>query len=248
MICRSRPLHRPPPCPGFSGVHDQVFVLPAPLATGDPVYARVIANGKGAEDLRFSASSLDTVLDRGAEHARMIALAFGALCAVALAALLIWFVLSDKLFVLYAALFSLQALYLAFFSGQGFEWPLLQYALPLTSHAWNVPVALSGAAASLFVREIADLKRFSPRVYTIFGWLAGAFVVLAVANVGGYLGLGGIVAMIGNLLFIGSAIFTLVVSFLAWRRGSRAAGWFLIAWGLLEAMTIATALRMLLAG
>ena len=95
----------------------------------------------------------------------MIAFTFGALVAMALAALLIWFVLKDKLFILYGALFSLQALYLAYQSGQGFEWPLLSYALPLGSYAWNVPVALSGAAACLFVRDIADLKRFSPRAY-----------------------------------------------------------------------------------
>jgi diguanylate cyclase (GGDEF)-like protein len=51
--------------------------------------------------------------------------------------------------------------------------------------------------------------------------------------------------MLGNLLFVGSGIFTLVVAFLAWRRNNRAAGWFLIAWALLEAFTIATALRLL---
>jgi diguanylate cyclase (GGDEF)-like protein len=36
-----------------------------------------------------------------------------------------------------------------------------------------------------------------------------------------------------------------VVCFLAWRRGNRAAGWFLIAWSLLEGFTIAAALRLL---
>jgi diguanylate cyclase (GGDEF)-like protein len=38
----------------------------------------------------------------------------------------------------------------------------------------------------------------------------------------------------------------LVVAFLAWRRGNRAAGWFLIAWTMLETVTIATAIRLLL--
>ena len=101
----------------------------------------------------------------------MIALAFGALMAMAAAALLIWFVLSDKLLVLYATLFSLQALYVAFLSGQAFDWPLLSHAVRFSSFTWNVTAALSGAVACLFVREIADLKRFSPRVYAVFGWL-----------------------------------------------------------------------------
>jgi len=177
----------------------------------------------------------------------MIGLAFGALIAMAFAALLIFFVLRDRLFVLYATLFSLQALYIAYLSGQGFDWPVFRLALPFHAHAWNVPAALSGAAACLFVRDIADLRRYSPRVYRVFGWLAIAFVVLAFANVARQFGLGQVVAAIGNVIFLGTAIFTLVVAFLAWRRGSRAAGWFLLAWGLLEVFTIATTLSFLLA-
>jgi diguanylate cyclase (GGDEF)-like protein len=134
----------------------------------------------------------------------------------------------------------------AFLSGQAFDWPLLHYLLPVASYSWNVTAALSGAVACLFVREIADLARFSPRIYAIFGWLSVAFVVMAFANFAQVIGLGPLVAAIGNVVFLGSAIFTLVVAFLAWRRKNRAAGWFLIAWGLLEAFTIATSISMLL--
>jgi diguanylate cyclase (GGDEF)-like protein len=231
--------------PTFRGAHDAVFVLPASLAPGQTLYARVHARGTGSEELKFSTGALDAVLSHGADHTRMITLAFGALMAMALTSLLIWFVLSDRLLIYYAVLFSMQALYIAFFSGQGFDWPVLSWALPLTSHAWNVPAAISGAAACAFVREIADLRRFWPRVYTIFGWMAVAFLVLAVANVGRHFGLGGIVAAIGNVMFLGSCVFTLVVASMAWWRGGRAAGFFLIAWGLLEAFTIAAAIRLL---
>ncbi len=231
--------------PTFRGAHDAVFVLPASLVPGQMLYARVEAHGTGSEELKFSTSTLDAVLSYGADHTRMITLTFGALMAMALTSLLIWFVLSDRLLVYYAVLFSMQALYIAFFSGQGFDWPVLSSALPFTSHAWNVPAAISGAAACAFVREIADLRRFWPRVYTIFGWMAVSFLVLAVANVGRHFGLGGIVAAIGNIMFLGSAVFTLVVASMAWWRGGRAAGFFLIAWGLLEAFTIAAAIRLL---
>jgi diguanylate cyclase (GGDEF)-like protein len=97
----------------------------------------------------------------------------------------------------------------------------------------------------LFIREIADLKHSSPRVYRIFGWLAWMFVALALSNLAHLIGLGGEVAALGNLLFVGSAVFTLVVAFLAWKRGNRAAGWFLIAWGMLETAAIATGVRLL---
>lgn len=231
--------------PAFRGEQNVLYALPAGLAPGEPVYVRVEASGRGAETLLFDLAPLNEALAQGAEQARMIALAFGALMSMALAALLIWFVLHERLFILYATLFSLQALYIAFLSGQGFDWPGFTFARAFNAHAWNVPAALSGAAACLFAREIADLRRFSPRIYRIFGWLAIAFVVLALSNFTNEFDLKLPIAPIGNLIFVGVAIFTLVVAFLAWRRGSRAAGWFLIAWGLLEVFTIATAVSFL---
>lgn len=231
--------------PGFRGVHREVYTFPADAGPGTSVYVRVSAAGRGSEDLQFSLTTAEAAVAAGFRQAQVIALAFGALMAMAVAALLIWFLLPVRLLLLYSSLFSLQALYVAYFSGQGFEWPLLGLALPLQQHAWNVPAALSGAAACLFVREIADLRRFSPRVYAVFGWLAGTFVALAAANALDLVGLGGLVASIGNLVFVGTAVFTLVVAFLAWRRGSRAAGWFLLAWTLLEAFTIAAAVSFL---
>jgi diguanylate cyclase (GGDEF)-like protein len=231
--------------PQFGGAQDSVYALPAGLDPDTPFYVRVMRSGPAATDLRFSASTLDQALERAGAHARMIAIAFGALMAMALSTLLVRFVLTDRLYPLYGTLFGLQALYLAYFSGQGFHWPVLSWARPLSSYAWNVPVAISAAAAALFVREFANLRLFSPRVYRFFGWMALAFLGLAVANVLRVFGLAQPVAAVGNLMFLGSALFTLVVSFLAWRNGNRAAGWFLIAWALLSTFQIVTAVRLL---
>jgi diguanylate cyclase (GGDEF)-like protein len=231
--------------PGFRGTEDTVFTFVEGVDADQPLYVRIEGAGGDAEPLRFSRSTLDRTLARGAEHARMIALAFGALMAVALAALLIWFVLAERLFILYATLFFLQALYVAYLSGQGFDWPLLLYARPLGSFAWNVPAGLSGAAACLFTREIADLRHFSPRVYAMFGWFALGFVVVTIANLAKLIGLGMWVTALGNLMFIAATVFTMVAAFIAWRRGNRAAGWFMIAWALLEGFTMAAAVRFL---
>ena len=231
---------------GFLGIRDSVFAIPEGLAVGQPLYAHIVVSGASPQSLRFSTARLDAVLSQGAQRARMIAFAFGALCAVSLSALLIWFVLKDRLFVLYATLFFLQALYVAYLSGQGFDWPWLAFAVPLASFAWNIPAALSGAVACLFTREIADLKHYSPRVYTIFGSLSAGFVLLACANAAKLFGFGPLVNALGNIMFLGLAIFTAVVCFLAWRRGNRAAGWFLIAWALLEGFIIAAATVFLL--
>jgi diguanylate cyclase (GGDEF)-like protein len=232
--------------PAFLGARDMVFVLPEGVPPTQPLYAHLTSSSNEPQYLSVSQGALESTLALGAERARMIALTFGALMSVSLAALLIWFVLKDPLFILYATMFCLQALYVAYLSGQGFDWPGLSAAVPLESFAWNVPVGLSGAVACLFTREIADLRHFSPRVYTIFGWLAVAFVIITAANVAKFVGLLGVVNMIGNVMFVVAAVFTVIVCVLAWRRGNRAAGWFLIAWIVLEGFTIAAALRFLM--
>jgi two-component system, sensor histidine kinase LadS len=234
--------------PQFGGAEDTVFVLPAGLEEGSPLYAHVVRTGRATTDLRFMSATLESTLTVAQAHARIIALAFGALMAMALCTLLVRIVLPEALYPLYGTLFSLQALYLAYFSGQGFHWPALAWARPLSSYAWNVPVAISGAAAALFMREFANLRLFSPRVYRGFGNLAWAFVALACANLlRAVPGLAPVIAGIGNLMFLGSAIFIVLVSFLAWRAGNRAAGWFLLAWALLSTFQILTALRLLYA-
>jgi diguanylate cyclase (GGDEF)-like protein len=231
---------------GFLGLRDSVFALPDDWARGGSLYAHIVAGGNQTQALRFTASSLAAELMRGAARARTIAFAFGALMAVSAAALLIWFVLKERLFILYATMFSLQALYVGYLSGQAFDWPWWSLAVPLGSFAWNIPAALSGSVACLFTREIADLRRSSPRVYSIFGWLSAVFVLLACANAAKLFGFGPLVNAAGNIMFVGVALFTAVVCFVAWRRGNRAAGWFLIAWALLEGFTIAAAAVFLL--
>lgn len=131
---RGVPLRLATHLPGFRGMHQAVFALPDQLNAGQILYVQVDPQGHGWEGLQLTSSTLPRTLATGAEHARMIALAFGALMAMALASLLIWLVLSDKLLLLYASLFSLQALYIAYLSGQGFEWPLLSYGLPVIAY------------------------------------------------------------------------------------------------------------------
>ena len=231
--------------PEFGGGHAVAFILPRGLTTQQPLYVRVSAPDFGIRKLGFQASTLDLTLARAAAHSRMISLAFGALAALSLGSFLIWCILSDRVFLFYSALFFFQALYIVFLSGQAAEWPLLSFAVWLNSYAWNVPIALGGAAASLFVRDMADIRVFSPRAYSAFGWFAVAFVVLTLLNLAKPFGFESLVNTLGNILFLTSGIFTLWISFSAWRHGSRAAGWFLLAWLLLEIFSIATTLQLL---
>ena len=240
------PLVRAAVLPAFGGDREAAYLVPGNgLQPGQVFYVRMQADTASADRVHFSLSTLEEASIRAARHALMISLGCGALTALALATAAMWLVLSDELFILYAAMTGLQALYLAYFSGEGFRWPLLAAGSALVPYAWNVPVALGGAMASLFAREIADLRHTSPRVYRAFGRLAVAFAALAVANLRRLVGLGPLVADIGNLMFLGAGIFVLVVAFRAWRGGNRAAGWFLFAWVLLETFSIVTSARLL---
>jgi diguanylate cyclase (GGDEF)-like protein len=229
--------------PAYRGEQTALYALPAARATGSPLYLRIDAAGIGAERLSFYLQPLNESLRWGQAQARMVAVAFGALMAMSLTALLICIIIPERIFVWYATLFSLQALYIIYISGQGLDWPLFDVALPFGSHAWNVPAALSGAASCLFVREITDMQRYYPRHYRVFGWLAVVFVAMAFSNFLRGPATGPAITAVGNLIFLGTAIYTLLAAFFAWRRGSRPAGWFLVAWGLLEVMTIWTAAR-----
>ena len=229
--------------PEYRAEQTALYALPAGRMPGDPIYVRVDASGVGAERLDFSLPSLTDALARGRAQTRMVAVAFGALLAMSAdGAPHLHRHAGEHLRLVRDAL-HLQALYIVYISGQGFDWPLLGAAAPLGSHAWNVPAALSGAAACLFARKITDMRRYYPYHYVVFGWLAGVFVVLALSNFAREPATNPYITAGGNLIFLGAALYTLVVAFLAWRRGSRPAGWFLIAWGLLEVMTIWTAAK-----
>src|ERR1700704_6231808 len=133
-----RPLPPAAHIPGFGGARDVAFVLPAGAGT---VYVRVEPPGAGYGIPRFSTSTLAKFLGEGASVTRITTLTFGALAAMATAGLLMWIVLAERTFLLYFMLISLQALYVAYFSGQGFDWPWLSAAAPLHDFTWNVLAA-----------------------------------------------------------------------------------------------------------
>lgn len=213
--------------PEYRGEQSALFALPTDYAHGSPLYLRVAPAGVGAERLSFGLEPLKKALSWGQAQARVVTFAFGALMAMSLTALLICLIIPERIFFWYATLFSLQALYIIYISGYGLDWPVFRVALPYGSHAWNVPAALSGAAACLFVREITAMRRYFPRQYRVFGWLAGVFVVLAFSNFLRGEASGPVVTAVGNLIFLGTAAYTLLIALLAWLKaaGPRAGSW-----------------------
>ena len=229
----------------FGAAHQLLYIAAEGISAGQSWIVKVERPVNEVDGIVVSNDTLQVALARNDSHAQIIDLAFGALMALTLSVLLIWMVLKDPMLIHYSMLILTQALYIAYFSGQAFDWPLFKYAVPLDAYTWNVPIALSGAFACLFVRDITDMKHVAPQAHRVFGWISVSFVVLAVANVVQNFGLAVFITKLGNVIFLGTAVFTLVMAFMAWRRGSRAAGFFMIAWTLLEVFTIATTVSLL---
>src|SRR4029453_13347864 len=130
------------------GAQDAIYIPPAGLQAGQPVYVHATANSPGPTGMRFATSTLPETMTVAADHARMIALSFGALMAMSLAALLIWFVLSDRLLLLYGRLFALQPLYVASLpgrasSGQSCRWRCRRSPTPGTSQPHSAARSLA---------------------------------------------------------------------------------------------------------
>lgn len=229
----------------YGAAHDLAFLAPEGIQAGQSWIVRVERPANILDNIRMRNDTMQHALTRTDSHAQAIDLTFGALIALTLSVFLIWLVLKDPMLIHYSLLIFTQALYIAYYSGQAFDWPLFKYAVSLGAYTWNIPIALSGAWACLFVRDITDMRHFSPQAHRAFGWMCWAFFVLAVLNVFDNFGLERVILAMGNGLFLITALFTLIMAFLAWRRGSRAAGFFLIAWTLLEVITIATTARLL---
>ena len=241
------PLPRATQLPAFRGAEDTVFTLAEGLLPGRPLYARIDGAGGDAEPLRFSYSTLDRTLARGAEHARMIALAFGALVAVALAALLIWFVLAERLFILYATLFFLQALV----RGLSFR-PGIRLACAPACAAARLLCVERSCGFERRGRLLVHARDRGPQAFLTAG-IRGVRLVRAsdssssrsrISRSSSASGRGSTLSAI--CCSSSSAVFTMIAAFVAWRRGNRAAGWFLIAWALLEGFTMAAAVRFLI--
>ena len=89
--------------PEFGATRETVYLVAGSgLAAGQVFYGRIQADAAGADRVYFALSTLKAALARGTRHALMVALACGALAALALATAAMWLVLSDELFILYA--------------------------------------------------------------------------------------------------------------------------------------------------
>ena len=140
-----------------------------------------MSGGNGVERLDFSLPSLADALARGRAQTRMVADAFGALrpCRDGAPHLRRH---AGKHLVWYATLFLLQALYIVFISGQGFDWRFSARRRRSARNTWNVPAALSARGGVPVHPQDHGQAALLPAPLSHLRLAGGVFVGLALSN------------------------------------------------------------------
>lgn len=226
------------------------FALPAGALAQPPIVLRIEPGRAIAPPLRFA---LDDGATFARDDARWLAIATASLAimlAMAVMALLFALELRDPAFLWYALYVLAYAMILAVQSGyvaQPLEWSWV-VAWPA---AWGrLATALSVLFATLFVTRFADLRRYAPRLRLT---VLAVGITTALAMGLGSLpvpGLAGFASHVINPLLILGGPIILLASSVAWWRGSRYAGFFLLGWAPLLVITVLGSLQVfgLLAG
>ncbi|WP_111267683.1 sensor domain-containing diguanylate cyclase [Marilutibacter maris] len=164
-------------------------------------------------------------------HARLLWGSVGILIGVSLAVLLFWSLLRERVYLLFALSMALQLLYVLCAYGDAYSLPALAWLGRFgVEGIWFVATS-STIVTVLFLIEFGELRPRAPRLSGILGWvgarLPGLLLIALVLPWPAYKGwfppLGNGLLLLANLV----AIVTLAV---AWLRGSRHAGFVLIAW------------------
>jgi diguanylate cyclase (GGDEF)-like protein len=229
--------------PTFS--HDSVvYPLPPGLDPQQPIY---LALGDPGQSQPIRVSITDRAGYRAGDlwHVRISTFLASVQVSMVLVILCFWIVLRDRMFVYFIVYVGAQVLYDMSVSGELYALPGAALLSPLGYHTGQCMAALAAAFSIWFILEFAELRRYTPRLAAVLAALRWPFLALA--------------AMIWipqfrpdawlpntvNLLLIASTVFALASSWLAWRRGNRQAGFFLLSWIPLLALTMARVVQLI---
>ncbi len=226
------------PRSGWQG-HGRIGFVLDHAALGDgPLLLRIEPGRVVAAPLRFAFVSPEEFRRDDARWLALAAACFAIMAAMAVMALLFAIELRDMTFVHYAGYVLAYALILAIQTGYvaaPLEWTWLAHA----PNAWGrAATALSVLFATLFVARFAELAHYAPRMrIAVLALGVTTFVLMSL----GSLPIPGLIlvssVLINPLLILGGPLI-LAASVIAWWRGSRYAGFFLLGWTPLLVITV----------
>ena len=230
--------------PRFSR-HALVLVLPSDLRANQPVYMSIGAPGQ-SQPLRVRITDYASYQVGDLRHVRLSTLFASVEAAMLLVILCFWLVLRDRMFLYFLAYMGAQVVYQAASSGELYALPGTGWLAPFGYHPGQFAAALAAALSISFILEFAALREVVPRLARVLEWMRWPYFIAAVLLWVPLVSPDAWLPNSVNLLLIASTLTALLAGWRAWRRGSRQAGFFLIAWSPLLALTLLRVMQLIM--
>lgn len=225
-----------------------VFELPRDLAAAQSIYLRVSASSKR---MPFSADVYSQEAYQAADvrWARLMTFFEAVQLTMILVGLTLWLALRDKLYGFFVGYLAPQFLYLLVSTGDLYLLPGSRWLEPMGIRVLWFVAALSTPFALSFLIEFCDMRRIAPHFARVLSWLRIPWIVLTLTSLlpMSFHEGNSLQPDIGNLLFLICGVMAIIAVVVAWRRGSVAAGIFLLAWSPQSVFTALRATQLLLA-
>jgi diguanylate cyclase (GGDEF)-like protein len=224
-----------------------VFELSRNLGAAQSTYLRVPASTKRTP---FTAEVYPEESYQAADigWARLMTFFEAVQFTMILVGLTLWLALREKLYGFFVGYLVPQFLYLMISNGDIYLLPGGQWLETLGIRALWFVAALSTPFALSFLIEFCEMRRIVPHFARELSWLRMPWAVLtltALLPMSVHNG-NGLQADVGNMLYLICGVVAILAVIVAWRRGSVAAGIFLLAWSPQSAFTALRAGQLLL--
>lgn len=214
-----------------------VLRLPPGLRAGQPIY---LAAGDPGQSQPISVAIMDTASYRTADldHVRLSTLFTSVQLSMVLVILCFWIVLRDRMFLYFIVYVAAQVVYDLAASGELYALPGAALLSPFGYHVGQCAAALASAFSIWFILEFADLRANTPRLAAWLGYLRWPYLLMALLIWLPFLRPDAWLPNTVNLLLIVTTAVALASAWIAWRQGNRQAGFFLLSWVPLLALTV----------
>ena len=224
--------------------HAVVYRLPAGLRADQPIYVALGDPGQ-TQPIRVEITGEAAYRAQDLRHVRVSTFFAAVQISMVLVILCFWLVLRDRMFLYFIVYVCAQTVYDMAASGELFALPGAAWLSPLGYHTGQFMAALAAGFSIWFILAFADLRRDTPRLAAVLRALRWPFLALAAIVWMPFLQPDAWLPNTVNALLVVSTGSVLASGWLAWRHGNRQAGFFLLSWVPLLALTVARVVQLI---
>jgi diguanylate cyclase (GGDEF)-like protein len=217
--------------------HALVFELPRDLRAEQSIYIEVGMPGQ-TQPMRARLVAQAQYQVEDLRHVRLSVFFASLQLAMLLVILCFWLVLHDRVFAYFVGYIGGQLVYQLAVTGELYALPGARWLAPLSYHPGQFAAIVSAALSISFILDFADLPRNVPRLARALGAMRWPYFGLAIALWLPPLQPDRWLPNAVNLMLVLTTSAALAAGWIAWVRGSRQAGFFLISWLPLLCLTV----------